>query len=381
MKLVIQGLAPEEWEKIKDSYADCTVIEDQNTIHPCTGCFSCWNRTPGKCVIPDGYENMGREIHHADEVIVLSRYVYGGFSGFVKNVFDRSLGYVLPQLQVVRGETHHQKRYPEEKAFSFIFYGNSLSEEEKLRAKNYVRAVCRNIRGYVKKVEFRESGGFVREKETTELPEKEKVMFLNASVRFEKGNSAKLTGELVKGMHKEAEIVPLMKYMETPEVLLERLQSVSDLVLSLPLYVDGLPSQLIRFMELAERDYAGFGKRVYVLANMGLYETSQLESLFSAIRQWCSHMGFQYCGGLGVSAGELIGGVMDLAPFGIGPTKTTAEGIEKLRAAIDAGAVTEDIFVEPWKFPRSLYLFIANTSWDSAAWKNGMKPKDLYRKL
>ena len=131
----------------------------------------------------------------------------------------------------------------------------------------------------------------------------------------------------------------------------------------------------------AEQEYEGSGKRVYVLANMGLYESSQLENLFSAIRQWCSRMGFDYCGGLGVSAGELIGGAMELAPFGIGPSKCAAEGIEVLRQAIEAGQPAEEILAEPWKFPRALYLYIANTSWNSAARKNGMKPKDLYRKL
>jgi len=381
MKLVIQGLENEEWEKIKDLYADCTVIEDHGTIHPCTGCFSCWNKTPGKCVIRDGYETMGQQIHHADEVIVLSRYVYGGFSGFVKNVFDRSLGYVLPHLMVVHNESHHRKRYPEEKAFSFVFCGQNLSEEEKQSAKNYVRAVCANIRGYVKRIEFRDDSAFVREKKTCGLPENEKVMVLNASARFEKGNTAKLTGELLKGMNKEAEIVPLMKHMGHPEELLEKLQSVSDLVLAMPLYVDGLPSQLIRFLEQTERMYEGSGKRVYVLANMGLYESRQLESLFSAVRQWCSHMNFDYCGGLGVSAGELIGGVMELVPFGIGPTKRASLGIEALRAAIEAGQPAGEILAEPWKFPRSLYLYIANTSWNRGARKNGMKPKDLYRKL
>ena len=381
MKLVIQGLREEVWGTIREEYREDTVIEDLHTIHPCTGCFSCWNRTPGQCVIKDGYDQFGREIHHADQVVVLSEYAYGGFSGFVKNVFDRCLGYVLPQFEVIHGETHHQKRYPEDKPFTFIFYGHNLSEEEKLSARKYVRAVCANIRGFVKQVEFRELPGSASHRATAEITGSPKALLLNASVRFEKGNSAKLGNQLLQGMRKEYECVPLIRMMDHPEDLLERLCGVSDLVLLTPLYVDGLPSQLIRFMQYAEHSYAGGAKRVYVLANMGLYESRQLENLFSQVRQWCAKMGFEYCGGAGISAGELVGGLMDLFPFGTWPTKSAAKSLSALRKAIDEGEKIDELYAEPDGFPRSLYLWIANTGWNKAARRNGISPKDLYRKL
>ena len=86
MNLVIHDLKETEWEQIRPEYEGYEVISDQGTIHPCIGCFSCWNKTPGQCILRDGYENMGELIHHASEVVVISRYTYGGFSGFVKNV-------------------------------------------------------------------------------------------------------------------------------------------------------------------------------------------------------------------------------------------------------------------------------------------------------
>ena len=54
------------------------------------------------------------------EVVVISKYTYGGFSGSVKGVFDRCLGYVLPQFEITKGETHHKKRFDEDKPFTFI---------------------------------------------------------------------------------------------------------------------------------------------------------------------------------------------------------------------------------------------------------------------
>ena len=93
--------------------------------------FCCWRKTPGECVIKDGYENMGALIHHADEVVVISKYTYGGFSSFVKNAFDRCIAYVLPQFEVIKGETHHKRRYDEDKAFTFIFYGFSFHKHSR----------------------------------------------------------------------------------------------------------------------------------------------------------------------------------------------------------------------------------------------------------
>ena len=146
MQLVINDLSEEAWEAVRAAYEGDQIISDRGSIRPCTGCFSCWSRTPGQCVQRDGYENMGAWIHRASEVVVISRCTCGGFSGFVKNVFDRCLGYALPHFEVVDEETHHKKRYDEDKPFSFVFYGHGLSDAERDAARRYVEAVCANVR-------------------------------------------------------------------------------------------------------------------------------------------------------------------------------------------------------------------------------------------
>ena len=94
---------------------------------------------------------------------------------------------------------------------------------------------------------------------------------------------------------------------------------------------------------------------------MGLYESSQLINLFSAVKQWCVKMNADYCGGLGISAGELLGVLMEFTPFRFGPTRKAAEGMSTLADAIRGGAKIEDIYAEPFHFPRPLYIKIANT--------------------
>ena len=381
MKLVIHDLTVKEWEKIKSEYTEDRIIADLGTIRPCVGCFCCWNKTPGQCVVKDGYENMGALIHHADEIVVISRYTFGGFSSFVKNVFDRSLGYVLPQFEVIDGETHHQKRYAEDKPFSFIFYGHDLSMEEKESACRYVKAVCANIRGHVKSVIFRECDEQPVAENLKVKKTAGRTVLLIGSMRSQDGNSVKLAEKLREQLQGDNKIIPLKRYLGNLPELFSELESAETIVLCTPLYVDGLPAQVIRFMEDAQCYSCWRPQKVYVLANMGLYESSQLINLFSAVKQWCGKLKIEYGGGLGVSAGELLGTLMEYAPFRFGPTRIAAKGMNRLADAIRQGSKTEDIYAEPYCFPRSLYIKIANTSWNRTAKKNGISPQDLYRRL
>ncbi len=379
MKLVIHDLTTEEWEKIVAEYGDCTVVSDNRTIRPCVGCFCCWAKDPGRCVLKDGYENMGVLVHRADEVVVISRYAYGAVSGFVKNVFDRCLAYVLPQFEVIGGETHHKKRYEEDKPFTFVFYGRAFTQAEKAAAFRYVTAVCTNFRAYVKSVVFREGEPLPKASTREETQTGGKVLLLNGSWR--KGNSVVFAGKLAERLKAESETVRLCDHLRDFAALCPVVDSARAIVLCVPLYVDGLPGQVVRWMETMEREYRGGRKDVYLLANMGLYESCQLVNLFEAVRQWCGAMGFSYRGGLGISAGELLGTLMANTPFGAGPTKTAARGIMRLAEAIDGGETIEDIFAEPWMFPRVLYIAIANTNWNCLAKRNGIEPADLYRRL
>jgi hypothetical protein len=48
------------------------VISDNGRIHPCVCCFGCWVKTPGRCVINDGYQDMGALISKCDRLVVIA---------------------------------------------------------------------------------------------------------------------------------------------------------------------------------------------------------------------------------------------------------------------------------------------------------------------
>ena len=100
MNLLIHDLNRIEVEKFIGGNDDIKVISNNNSIRNCMGCFGCWIKTPGKCVINDDYQNMGALFGAAENVIVISRCFYGGYSPFVKNVMDRSIPYLLPFFKI-----------------------------------------------------------------------------------------------------------------------------------------------------------------------------------------------------------------------------------------------------------------------------------------
>ena len=158
MNLIIHDLTKEQWEALDLPISENTrIISDNGTIHKCIGCFGCWIKTPGQCIIPDEYQRMGELLAKAEEVTVISRCSFGGYSSFVKNVLDRSISYVLPFFEIREGEMHHRKRYDNQFLMRVIFYGSDITEEEKETAKELVKANAVNLHGKVKEVLFVES--------------------------------------------------------------------------------------------------------------------------------------------------------------------------------------------------------------------------------
>jgi multimeric flavodoxin WrbA len=123
----------------------------------CTGCFNCWIKTPGECGLRDQLPQMGELLARCDELILISECVYGSVSPFVKNVLDRSIGYILPTFKIVNQVMRHQQRYDRSFIMRSYFYGGNLLEEEKITAQNLVNAMSKNLYGEVKAIEFAES--------------------------------------------------------------------------------------------------------------------------------------------------------------------------------------------------------------------------------
>ena len=81
-------------------------------IRPCTGCFGCWTRTPGECVIEDGARGILRSYVGSDIVGYVTPVTFGGYSSHLKKLLDRFIPVLDPRFTIVKGEVHHLLRYP-----------------------------------------------------------------------------------------------------------------------------------------------------------------------------------------------------------------------------------------------------------------------------
>lgn len=97
----------------------------------CTGCFGCWTKTPGQCVIMDGIGNINRALMNSDAAFFVTPVVFGQFSANIKTVVDRGLPNMLPFF-ITRpdGSTMHPARYDHYPQYVMLGFGDSISPED-----------------------------------------------------------------------------------------------------------------------------------------------------------------------------------------------------------------------------------------------------------
>lgn len=109
-------------------------------IGNCVGCFGCWTRTPGKCVIRDDAVKVYPLIAESNEVMYISHIKYGGYDTVMKTMLERAIPIQKAFIRVVNGETHHVQRKVALKKATIIAYGNICLEEKRL----FEKLVSRN---------------------------------------------------------------------------------------------------------------------------------------------------------------------------------------------------------------------------------------------
>lgn len=90
--------------------------------------------------------------------------------------------------------------------------------------------------------------------------------------------------------------------------ILEQLRDARAVVFCLPLYVDGVPSHVLRFLEEMEpfcREN-GLKIKVYCVANNGFIEGKQNEPLMQVFEHFCTRAGLLWGGGVGIGGGVML---------------------------------------------------------------------------
>ncbi len=93
-------------------WPDAEIFEEAKTdIKACLGCFACWNKTPGKCVINDDMGEVHAKIIAADVIVWSFPLYYFSVPGGLKNLIDRQLPLNLPFMAEGTENGGHPSRY------------------------------------------------------------------------------------------------------------------------------------------------------------------------------------------------------------------------------------------------------------------------------
>lgn len=115
---------------------DCPKIEPPSegynlatmNVKDCSGCFSCWKKTPGKCIFHD-LDAFYHDYLSADIVVFFVPITKGVISGRLKTLFDRMIPLFLPYTSWKTGESMHVPRY-ERYLDIKVFYSDNFESSE-----------------------------------------------------------------------------------------------------------------------------------------------------------------------------------------------------------------------------------------------------------
>ncbi|MDR0621375.1 MAG: flavodoxin family protein [Deltaproteobacteria bacterium] len=144
-ELLLHDLEPSQAEgRLPAPGPEITVFPALPKVRHCLGCFGCWVKTPGRCVIDDRGSDFAALMAKHDRLTVVSRLVFGGLSGPVKAVIDRSIGFILPFFETRDGQTYHTRRYPKSPILRYFFHGPAFGTNLET-AKKVAEANWRNF--------------------------------------------------------------------------------------------------------------------------------------------------------------------------------------------------------------------------------------------
>ena len=206
-----------------------------------------------------------------------------------------------------------------------------------------------------------------------------KISIINGSPKAGKSNS-EILGNYLLSLLKDNGI---RKYYSISVRLDDKIKNEiynSDVLIFLfPLYVDGIPSNLLKLLvEFEKEKVVNPVTRVYCVVNNGFYEGKQNRLAILQIKNWCEKVKAGWGQGIGVGAGELLP-YLKKCKLEQGPLKNLGKALEKFSINILTLKNDKDIYINP-NWLRSLYFFQGSISWILKGRKNNLRVRELFRK-
>ncbi len=141
----------------------------EKKIQHCRGCFSCWLKTPGHCIIDDDMKSILAGSEGADILVLASPLYFDTISGMLKVFMDRLIVKGDPHFdKTANGESRHRNK-PDEKTPRLLMLSNcGFPERSHFQAlSHWVQRVTLNMQTELLGEIYAPQGGLL----ATELPQ------------------------------------------------------------------------------------------------------------------------------------------------------------------------------------------------------------------
>mgnify|MGYP000516221070 FL=1 len=206
-----------------------------------------------------------------------------------------------------------------------------------------------------------------------------KIIIINGSPKTIKSNS-EILGNYLFPLLKENNIKKYYSiYFQLNDKTKNEIYNSDVLIFIFPLYVDGIPSNLLKLLVKFEKENVVRPKtKIYCIVNNGFYEGKQNFLALLHMKNWCKKVNAKWGQGIGIGSGELLP-YLKKFKLGQGPLKNLEKILNRFSRNILTLNNDKNIYINP-NWPKSLYFIQGSISWILKARKNNIKIRELFKK-
>ena len=260
---------------------------DQAAIKACVGCWSCWLKTPGRCLWKDAMSEIYPDYVNSDKVILLMDTAQGFINHSAKAFIDRTIPHYHPYIDIVDGECHHKMRYKRYPELHFYYDEQGLNPEEEQIIEDYLYRTAyhfvskayrihKNPTWTLAELLPRHARNKVLKPNATQKVDK--LILYNGSPRLHGSNSA-LIIKSISDAYGSNIVVRDLKQKNMWAQWAADFPAEGAVIFVLPLYVHAMPSHVMAFFEMLQPSKGSLG----FIVQQGFPESSQsyfLEAYF-----------------------------------------------------------------------------------------------------
>lgn len=259
-------------------------------IKSCIGCWTCWLKTPGRCLFKDIMTETYPDYVNSDKVILLLDTAQGFINHQAKVFIDRTIPHYHPYIEIVDGECHHKARYERYPELYYFFEDQDLNQEEAQVIEDYLYRTAYHFQSKSYRIHRNPTWNLTvlhsrSPRNKSIIPNAtasvDKLILYNGSPRLSGSNSALILKAISDAYGQNVEI----RDLKQKEMWIQWATDFSRdkaVIFVLPLYVHAMPSHVMAFLEMLQPSKGSLG----FVIQQGFPESSQsyfLEAYFERL--------------------------------------------------------------------------------------------------